>query len=120
MPELPKRLQEHLRQPGAFITDADREFIEAVRALAARGVGYGFMQQVAEWMWEEKCPGGSWGPEYFEAKVLDLERRLASAYERCAKIADDHAPATPQRDTATLIALAIRSAGATANEEGKT
>lgn len=68
--ELPKKLQQWLTRPGTVITPAEIAFIHAMRASAAEGVGYGWMQQVIEWEWQEKGVG-AWGPESFEAELLD-------------------------------------------------
>lgn len=72
MIELPTRLRNWLAQPGCQITSAEVEFLEAVRAFAARGVGYGFMQQIIEWEWQDKGIG-AWGPEYFAGRIAALE-----------------------------------------------
>ncbi len=77
MPELPKKLQEWLKQPGSVLTQADRDFVQDADLYARLGVGYGFMQQVTEWLWQEwadkvNLPGSAWGPEFFNAKIAEL------------------------------------------------
>lgn len=77
---LEERLNEWLKQqPGARVTPAERTFIEHMCRAAAAGVGYGWMQQVIEWEWESKVPGGSWGPQYYEKLIAQYEERLRSA-----------------------------------------
>ena len=55
-------------------TDADWQFVADMRKAAKAGVGYGFMQQVTEWEWQDNHDH-SWGPEYFgeERKKLTDE-----------------------------------------------
>lgn len=67
---LEERLDEWLKQPGTFVTRAERDFIMEMRAAAANGVGYGWMQQVIEWEWQSKGPG-AWGPEYFHKQLAE-------------------------------------------------
>lgn len=65
-------------QPGAGRTSsAEWEFIADMRRARDHGVGYGWMQQVIEWEWQAKQPGGSWGPEYYEGTIRTLEDQLA-------------------------------------------
>ena len=61
-----ERLAEWEKQPGAKVSQAERNFIDDLRHYAAQGVGYGWMQQVIEWEWQAKDPTGAFGPEYFE------------------------------------------------------
>jgi hypothetical protein len=70
---LEDRLNQWLRQPGTFMTPAEWQFIADMRKAAAAGVGYGWMQQIAEWEWQSKDPNSAWGPEYFEKR--DAARR---------------------------------------------
>lgn len=75
-------MAEWLSQPGAFVTDAEREFIRDMRKAATHGVGYGWMQQVVEWEWQGTSEyGHAWGPEYFEAKIRELEAKLKTKGE---------------------------------------
>lgn len=80
--ELPKNLREWLKQPGAVLTQADRDFIDDATIYANHGVDYGFMQRVCEWLWQERVergglPAGSaWGPEYFNAEIARLTAAL--------------------------------------------
>lgn len=64
-----ERLNVFLRQPGTFVTAAERQFIADMRKAAAAGVGYGWMQQITEWEWQSKDAVGAWGPEYFEKQL---------------------------------------------------
>ena len=61
-----ERFAEWEKQPGAKVSQAERNFIDDLRHYAAQGVGYGWMQQVIEWEWQAKDPTGAFGPEYFE------------------------------------------------------
>lgn len=77
---LPMKLQKWLEQPGSVLTTGDRAFVEEVRTYARLGVGFGFMQQVIEWVWQEWAAqyglqGSSWGPEYFGARIAELETK---------------------------------------------
>lgn len=93
---MPKKLIAFAEQPGSVLSDADREFAEAVDRLSRRGVGFGFMQQVCEWAWQEYCermglPAGAWGPESHAAEVARLEaenRELRSLVRRLESRAD--------------------------------
>lgn len=77
---LEQRLADWLKQPGAFITPAERQFIEDMRKARTAGVGYGWMQQMIEWEW--KSTGiGAWGPEYFQCRINELEQQLALGKE---------------------------------------
>jgi hypothetical protein len=69
---LEDRLAKFLEQPGTFITSPEKQFIADMRRARALGVGYGWMQQVIEWEWQSKGPG-SFGPEYFEKRIRELE-----------------------------------------------
>lgn len=69
------RLAEWLKQPGAVVTAAQRQFIDDMRRARAAGVGYGWMQQVIEWEWQARGTG-AFGPEYFNKRIADLEERL--------------------------------------------
>lgn len=75
---LEQRLAQWASQPGAFVTAAEWEFIQHMRDAARCGVGYGWMQQIIEWEWDEKSPH-SWGPEYHE-------RQLAALRAECARL----------------------------------
>jgi len=84
-PTLEERQAEWLKQPGAFVTRAEREFIESMRQFADRGVGYGWMQQHIEWEWEAKS-AGSLGPEYFERQHAALTERVRVLEEALREI----------------------------------
>lgn len=79
---LPKKLTDWAAQcEGAMITEYELEFLRAVNRAADFGVGFGWMQQVIEWAWQEQSeidglPGSSWGPEYFGTKISDLSTAL--------------------------------------------
>lgn len=65
-------------------------FIRDMRNAARLGVGFGFMQQVIEWEWQAFCvargmPNGAWGPEYFNARIQELEAALAIAKAELAE-----------------------------------
>ena len=72
-----QRFAEWLKLPGAFVTADERAFVEDMRRSSARGVGYGWMQQVIEWEWQSKG-SGAWGPESHERELTaareDAER----------------------------------------------
>lgn len=53
---------------GCLNSEAEVDFIQAMRKAAAAGVGYGWMQQVIEWEWQATGIG-AWGPEYFERRI---------------------------------------------------
>ena len=66
-------------------TAAERRFVEAMNAAADDGVGFGWMQQVAEWEWLHRHGPGAWGPPEAEvASHEDHARRLA----RCAGLGE--------------------------------
>lgn len=81
MGDLPKQIVAWMGETGAAMSAADHEFIEAVDRLSRQGVGFGFMQQVCEWRWQEFAermgfPGSAWGPEYFHRRIAELEAAL--------------------------------------------
>src|SRR5262249_2076973 len=81
--DLPQKLRDWLRQPGSVLLPGFREFVVAVREFAAHGVGYGFMQQVIEWIWQEKDPIGAWGPEFHSRmQAIQQERAEGLCEER--------------------------------------
>jgi hypothetical protein len=90
------RLDEWLKQPGTFVTPAERQFISDMRKARAGGVGFGWMQQVAEWEWqalmkrEWKMDVGAWGPEYFEKQQRKHDATVsalqATVAERDARV----------------------------------
>jgi len=57
-------------------TAAERRFVEAMNAAADDGVGFGWMQQVAEWEWRHRHGPGAWGPFYFQRRIEMLEGDL--------------------------------------------
>src|SRR6476619_3208571 len=71
-----QHLGRHLSLPG------EKEFIRDMRKAASYGVGYGFMQQVIEWEWQDAGPG-AWGPQYFNAEIRSLENKLNAAIAYC-------------------------------------
>lgn len=66
-----EKLELWAKQPGAYVSPTEREFIVQMRSFAAAGIGYGWMQQIIEWEWQSKYPG-AWGPEYFEKRIREL------------------------------------------------
>lgn len=48
----------HHKQPGAFTTPAEYQFIRDMRKAAAAGVGYGWMKQIISWEWKHLDPVG--------------------------------------------------------------
>lgn len=48
-----QRLDEWLKQPGTFVTPAELQFVRDMRKAAEHGVGYGWMQQVIQWEWDD-------------------------------------------------------------------
>lgn len=84
------RLGEWSKQPGAVVTDAQRQFIADMRSARESGVGYGWMQQIIEWEWQNKAPG-SWGPEYFRAEIAAAHAEgRREMREEAARVADKH------------------------------
>lgn len=67
-----ERLAEWMKQPGAYVTESERWFIDKMRLAAASGVGYGWMQQVIEWEWQTKDKHVALGPEYYESANAEL------------------------------------------------
>ncbi len=72
-------LYEHCKQPGARVTDAERNFIADVRHYAKLGVDYGWMQQMIEIEWNAVSGGMAWGPAYYEKLTQKLEMELKNA-----------------------------------------
>lgn len=70
-----QKLDDWLQQPGAFVTQAERQFIADMRKARSAGVGYGWMQQMIEWEWQSTGVG-AWGPEHFHRRIQELEQRL--------------------------------------------
>jgi hypothetical protein len=69
------------------LSPAERNFIADVAAAALQSVGYGFMQQICEWVWQDHLeiqgkPNTAWGPEYFNKRIRELEEKLNSQPER--------------------------------------
>jgi hypothetical protein len=92
MPKMPRKLREWCARPhSAGIGPGEAAFLAAVYRAHSIKVGFGFMQQVCEWVWQEECPHGpegTWGPEYFgkeidrlEAENKELKRRLGDPIE---------------------------------------
>jgi hypothetical protein len=82
---LEEHMAEWLKQPGTLVTPAEKRCIEAMRDAARDGVGYGWMQQVIEWEWQTKVPGGgAWGPEYFGAEIERLFAALREIATECS------------------------------------
>lgn len=80
---IPEKLRKWANQPGAVLGPVESAFIEAIEEYFKAGVGFGFAQQVIEWMWQEFAermgfPGSAWGPEYFNARIHELETELAA------------------------------------------
>lgn len=84
---LPRKLVAWSKQPGAVVTPAERNFCDIVSQYREFGIGYGWMQQTIEWMWQEWAdahglPGSAWGPESFAKRIADLEAELERAKRR--------------------------------------
>lgn len=80
--DLPEKLRKWHQQPYSVLDPECVKFVEQVHEFARRGVGYGFMQQVIEWIWQEETEkrygtNGAWGPEFFAAQIRELETKLA-------------------------------------------
>lgn len=103
-----QRLEAWRQQPGAVVTDAEWDFIAAMRRHAERGVGYGWMQQVIEWEWQSKGPGAL-GPEYHHSQRMDLERQRDETMLRLADQDDEMVALIKERDE---LAEALREASA--------
>jgi hypothetical protein len=71
---LENKLARWLEQPGTFMTSAERQFIADMRKAASAGVGYGWMQQIIEWEWQDKGDGAI-GPEFALKLLRELEAR---------------------------------------------
>lgn len=69
------KLSEWSAQSGMSISNAERKFIDDMRAARAAGVGLGWMQQIIEWEWQFIDPAGAWGPEYFERALAAKKRK---------------------------------------------
>jgi len=69
------KLADHIMRPRAFVTNAELQFIKDMREAARRGVGYGWMQQIIEWEWQDKGLAAR-GPEYFGARIRELEAKI--------------------------------------------
>ena len=63
-------------------TAAERRFVEAMNAAADDGVGFGWMQQVAEWEWLHRHGPGAWGPFDFQRRSEMLEGDLEALEKR--------------------------------------
>lgn len=96
-----ERLREWMRQgPTCGVSPFEWAFLAAVRDAAKLGVGFGWMQQVVEWEWQDKCErdgpsGGAWGPEYFNRRIAELEAAnaelVAAANAMLAALDGSHA-----------------------------
>ena len=75
---LEQRLEKWQQRSGAAVSAAERRFIADMRYAACNGVGYGWMQQIIEWEWQNKSPH-SWGPECYERELAACQARLAEA-----------------------------------------
>jgi hypothetical protein len=68
----PKTVEEILaiweKQPGARVSNAERQFIRDMRKAADNRVGYGWMKQVIDWEWRCKYP------EAFPDAKAEIER----------------------------------------------
>ena len=75
---IPKRMLDWEAQDPSVcrITTADLKYIIAVREAYSAGVGFGAMQQIVEWIWQENNPDLSWGPEYYNKKIDKLEAEI--------------------------------------------
>lgn len=53
------------KQPGARVSNAERQFIRDMRKAAENRVGYGWMKQVIDWEWSalhpDSAPSGEVG-----------------------------------------------------------
>lgn len=72
-PQYPSAHEVMLRSP--IYTQSEREFVRDVERAADLGVGFGFMQQVAEWEWLHRH-GHGWGPNYFGRRIEELEKQV--------------------------------------------
>ena len=80
MTKMPQKLKDWCNRPySAGIGPEEAFFLNAVYSAHHNGVGFGFMQQVCEWIWQEESPYGpdsAWGPEYFGKEISRLESRI--------------------------------------------
>lgn len=64
-------------ETGGAVGEVEQAFVQMVHAFAFLGVGYGFMQQIIEWIWQETRIGsGAIGPEFYEKKIRALEDQI--------------------------------------------
>jgi len=78
-----EKLAKWAEQPGAVVTEPERQFIENMRKAASAGVGYGYMQQVIEWEWQSVGPAAL-GPEYYGARIRELEEEIEGIHQDAA------------------------------------
>lgn len=65
-------LRIHRRDPICRVTQEEKEFILAMRDASRKGVGYGWMQQIIEWEWQDKSGEEmAWGPEWHMNLLLE-------------------------------------------------
>lgn len=65
------------------VMPGEEAFLQCAAEAAQRGVGFGWMQQATEMLWQEWSkaighPPTAWGPAYYEARIRELEARLAA------------------------------------------
>jgi len=77
LPFVPEKLRQWARDngPSALITGDEINFILEIHRAAAFHVGYGWMQAIIEWIWQESS-GEAWGPEYFQNRINELEEEI--------------------------------------------
>lgn len=80
------------------ISVVDRQFIADMRRAAANEVGYGFMQQVTEWEWQDKDEFGAWGPEYFEKEIERLTKQRDAYKLKAGHVEARYLPCPDHRD----------------------
>ena len=115
---IPEKLKAWSLQPGTVLDPAEEEFVRLLGHYFRDGIGYGFAQQVIEWMWQELAeadgvPGSAWGPEYFNARVAELEKRnaeLVAACEAALKLWDREEPIYDDQGEVAAIRAAVAKA----------
>lgn len=87
------------------VSDADKLFIANMRHAAKNGVGYGFMQQITEWEWQDNGDY-AWGPEFFaeERKTLTAEgTRKDGALRDIQKLSGDWYQGATEKKAGTAM-----------------
>lgn len=82
MGKVERALADWAKQPGATITDATRQFVADMRKARAAGVGYGAMQQIIEWEWQDVDEATAQGPQATMRALDELKAEIAELRDR--------------------------------------